>query len=67
MKSLLHAGPPMTVRFGMAYLKELDIAVKSIEKEPTYAASDIFEWMHIWGEDNEKPFMTKKSASEKVY
>ena len=57
---------PMTVRFGMAYLKELDNAVKSIEKEPTYAASEIFEWMHTWGEEDEKPFETKKPASKKA-
>ncbi|WP_022950431.1 hypothetical protein [Leucothrix mucor] len=50
----------------MDYLKELDNAVESIEKEPTYAASEIFEWMHTWGEENEQPFETKKPAPKKA-
>ena len=39
----------------IAYVEELDQAVASIDREPTYAADDVFAWMKTWGTEEEKP------------
>jgi len=49
----------------MAYLDELNAAVDSIETHPTYAAKDVFDWMHTWGTEEEKPFDQAKAIPPK--
>ena len=38
-----------------AYAEELNQAVASIDKEPTYEADDVFSWMKTWRTEDEKP------------
>jgi len=49
----------------MVYLQELDAAVESVETHPTYAADDVFDWMHTWGTEDEKPFDQTKAIAPK--
>ncbi|MFV0292881.1 MAG: CopG family ribbon-helix-helix protein [Paracoccus sp. (in: a-proteobacteria)] len=43
------------IKSRLAYAQELQEAIVSIETEPTYAAEDVFKWMHSWGAEDELP------------
>lgn len=60
--------PLITVRFSEEIrdnLSELNAAVESLETHPTYFLDDVFDWMHTWGTEDEKPFDQTKAIPSK--
>lgn len=49
----------------LAYLKELNEAVASIDTRPTYAADDVIAWMETWGTKDEKPLSDANIPAQK--
>ena len=37
----------------LAYLRELNEAIESIDTQPTYTAENVFSWARAWGTDKE--------------
>jgi len=49
----------------LAYLKELDEAIESIDTKPTYASEDVIAWMQTWGTEDEKPLSEANIPAQK--
>ena len=48
----------------LAYLRELDDAMDSIDTQPTYAAKNVMAWMETWGTKEEKPLSEANIPTE---